>query len=85
MFWIKKKKKKKKKKEKRKIDTGIPLFKKIGIPLFSYIKVGFKGVYKTQTCYPDEKMSGCIPMADHLIIGIPSQVQKSFSSLIATR
>ena len=31
----------------RKID--IPL-----IPQFCYIKVGFKGVYITRTCYPDE-------------------------------
>ena len=27
---------------------------KIGIPQFCYIKVGYKGVYITWTCFPDE-------------------------------
>ena len=27
--------------------------RKIGIPQFDYIKVGFKGVYIAWTCYPD--------------------------------
>ena len=29
--------------------------RKIGIPQFCYIKVGFKGVYITCTCFPDAK------------------------------
>ena len=28
--------------------------RKIGIPQFCYIKVGFKGVYLLRTCFPDE-------------------------------
>ena len=28
--------------------------RKIGIPQFCYIKVGFKGVYISRTCFPDE-------------------------------
>ena len=27
--------------------------RKIGIPQFCYIKVGFKGVYMSRTCFPD--------------------------------
>ena len=29
--------------------------RKIGIPQFCYIKLGFKGVYITQTCFSDER------------------------------
>ena len=43
------------------MSTHIPCFgariRKIGIPLhtqFCYIKVGFKGVYITRACFPDE-------------------------------
>ena len=28
--------------------------KKIGIPKFNYIKVGFTGVFNARTCFPDE-------------------------------
>ena len=48
------------------IDCGYSLEppRQIGIPLiprFCYIKVGFKGVYITRTCFPDVYCLLCFP------------------------
>ena len=49
---------------------------KKGIPLHFYIKVGFKGVYIAQTCFPDEQHCSSYPQTNVDLIFIKLKLKK---------
>ena len=56
-------------------------FLKIGIPCipqFCYIKMGFKGVYITQTCFPHEGQGKCKTNVPDMGHGCPTKHMTEF-------